>query len=120
MDRHETLLDLEHAGWRALSTGGAAASDYYRDVLADDVLMLFPGGFVIDDRDTVIQSMDGPPWTSYELADERVYDLNAESAVVAYRAKATREGTDYEALFNSTYIRVGDDWKLALHQQTPV
>ena len=81
--------------------------------------MLFPGGFVIDDRETVIKSMDGTPWTAYELADERVFDLGDDSSVVAYRAKATRDGTEYEALFNSTYIRDGDDWKLALHQQTP-
>ena len=106
MNRHETLLDLEHAAWQALSSEGAAPA-FYREVLADDVLMLLPGGMVIDDRDTVIQSMGGAPWSSYELADERVYDLGDDSAVVAYRGTATRDGTDYEALFNSTYIRDG-------------
>jgi hypothetical protein len=33
---------------------------------------------------------------------------------------ATREGTDYEAVFNSTYVREDGGWRLALHQQTPV
>jgi len=120
MDTHQTLIDLEHAAWRALATSGAAAADFYRDVLADDVLMLLPGGLVIDDRDTVIQSMNGEPWSTYDLVDERVHDLSDASAVVAYRGTAQREGVDYEALFNSTYIRDESGWKLALHQQTPV
>lgn len=38
MDRHETLLDLERAAWRALSSDGDAAAEFYREVLADDVL----------------------------------------------------------------------------------
>ncbi|MGH9027158.1 MAG: DUF4440 domain-containing protein, partial [Acidimicrobiia bacterium] len=65
-------------------------------------------------------SMRGAPWSSFELADERVIDLTPDSAVVAYRATARRDGRDYVALFNSTYTREGDGWKLVLHQQTPV
>lgn len=82
--------------------------------------MLLPGGLVIDDRARVIESMRGTPWTSFELTDERVLPLTEESAVVAYRATARREGDDYTALFNSTYVREGNSWRLALHQQTPV
>lgn len=40
--------------------------------------------------------------------------------MVVYRATAVRSGAEYEALFNSTYVRVDGAWKLALHQQTPV
>jgi len=39
---------------------------------------------------------------------------------VAYRATARRDGADYNALFNSTYVREGASWKLAFHQQTPI
>jgi hypothetical protein len=116
----DELLDLERRAWTALSTAGAAAA-FYHDVLADTVLMLLPGGTVIDDRDVVIESMGGTPWSSFELSDERVLELSPTSAIVAYRATAVREGTEYEALFNSTYVR--DErgaWRLALHQQTPV
>ena len=120
MDTRNDLVELERAGWRALSTGGDEAAGFYADVLAKDVLMLLPGGMVIDDRDRVIDSMRGAPWTSFELTDERVLDLSPESAVVAYQATARREGAEYKALFNSTYVREGNDWKLAVHQQTPV
>ena len=83
--------------------------------------MLLPGGMVLDDRGDVIESMSGSPWTSFELSDERVFELGEGSAVVAYRATAQREGGEpYTALFNSTYVREDGAWRLAVHQQTPI
>lgn len=120
MGMEEELLSLERAGWEALSSSGEAATDFYREVLAAEVLMLFPGGMVVDDRDAVIASMGGAPWTSFELSDERVLALGDSAAVVAYRARASRGGDEYEALVNSTYVHQDGAWKLALHQQTPV
>ena len=114
------LLDLEREGWDALSTDGEAASAFYDRVLAEDVLMLLPGGMVIDDRDTVVESMKGAAWESYDLDDEHVVPLGEDSAVIGYRATAVRDGEPYTALFNSTYVREGGDWKLAVHQQTPI
>ena len=119
MDPHDALVDLERAAWRALSSDDAAAT-FYGDVLAGEVLVLLPGGLVIDDRDLVIESMGGAPWDSYELADERVLELTPASAVVAYRARARRGDVDYEALVASTYVLEGGSWRLAVHQQTPV
>src|SRR5690606_38907553 len=115
----DELLDLERQAWEALSTDGAAAA-FYEQVLAEDVLMLLPGGMVIDDRATVIDSMGGDPWSSFELAEERVLVLGDDCAVVAYRGRARRGDFEYSALFNSTYVRRDAAWRLALHQQTPV
>lgn len=114
----DDLLDLERAGWEALSTDGGAAP-FYDSVLSEQVLMLFPGGFLIDDRAAVIASMGGEPWSSYEMSDERVLGLSDESAVLAYRVTAVRGDTEYSALVNSTYVRRQGDWRLAVHQQTP-
>ncbi|HJR26144.1 MAG TPA: nuclear transport factor 2 family protein [Acidimicrobiales bacterium] len=120
MPRTDDPLELERAGLRALSGEGDPAV-FYKEVLADDVLMLLPGGLVIDDRDTVIASMaEAPPWDEFEVLDERVLRLGESAEVVAYRAKARRGGQGYEALFNSTYIRHHGAWHLAVHQQTPV
>jgi hypothetical protein len=116
----DDLIELEHSAWEALSTSGDAAAEFYDRVLADDVLMLLPGGMVIDDRAQVIESMQGAPWTSFELSDERAFVLGESTAVVAYRGTARRGDDDYCALFNSTYLRDGDTWRLALHQQTPI
>lgn len=114
------LLEIEHQALEALSSSAGAATAFYEEGLARDVLMLFPGGMVIEDRADVISSMGGPAWDGFEISDERVVELGDEVAVVVYRATANRGETEYTALFNSTYIREDGTWKLALHQQTPV
>ena len=120
MSTRDDLLELEHEAWQALSTDGETAAAFYVDHLADHVLMLLPGGLVIDERDAVVESMKGAPWDGFEITDERVLELGDQAAVVAYRATARRSGKDYKALFNSTYVRENGEWKLVLHQQTPV
>lgn len=119
MSEHE-LIDLERAAWAALCTSGDAATKFYDEVLARDVLMLFPGPMVIDDRQQVVSSMGQADWSGFDLKDERVLPLGDDGAVVAYEVVATRPGADdYHALLNSTYVREDGAWKLALHQQTP-
>lgn len=120
MTTTDDLIALEREGWRALSTSGDAAAAHYEEVLADRVLMLLPGGLVIDDRAEVVRSMGGAPWDDHELVDERVLELDDGVAVLAYRGRARRGDTDYEALFTSVYVRAGGAWRLAVHQQTPV
>jgi hypothetical protein len=117
---HTELLGLERDGWSALTTSGEAAAAYYERALARQILMLLPGGMVVDDRSQVIESMRTDPWDEFALSDERVLPLGDDCAVVAYRARARRGDMDYEALFNSTYVREDGSWRLALHQQTPL
>jgi hypothetical protein len=115
----DEVVDIERAGWDALSAGGSAAADFYERNLAHEVTFLLPGGMVLRDRAAVIRSLQGPPWTSFELHDEHVQPLGAGAAALTYRVRATRDGDVYEALINSTYVRDAGSWKLALHQQTP-
>ena len=112
-------LELERAAWRAL-TGDGDPVEFYADVLADDVLMLFPGGLVIDDRARVIESMQGARWDECKMTEERVLRIGESGTVVAYRGTALRDGTEYEALFSSTYVHHRGRWLLTVHQQTPV
>jgi hypothetical protein len=119
MSTENDLLELEHRAWQALSTDGETAAAFYAEHLGEHVLMLLPGGLVIDERDAVVESMRGAPWDAFELTDERVVELGDRAGVVAYRAAARRSGKDYQALFNSTYVRENGEWKLVLHQQTP-
>lgn len=119
MSTRDDLLTLERDAWGALSTSGDAAAEHYETNLADEILMLLPGGLVVDERRAVIDSMRGEPWQDFEISDERVLQLGDHAAVVAYRAVAHRAGQRYEALFNSTYVRQDGGWRLALHQQTP-
>ena len=113
-------LELEERGWQALATSGEAAAAFYRSVLDVEVAMLLPGGFMLDNRDDVIRSMSGPPWSDYHLDEVRTRSLTGDVSVVTYRAIAQRDGAQrYSALINSTYVRRADGWKLAVHQQTP-
>jgi hypothetical protein len=120
MTVEQELVELERAGWEALSTSADAAANFYREALASRVLMLLPGGMVIDDRRQAIEAMRGAPWDSFELTGERVLVLGDAAAAVTYVAVARRGDQDYTALFNSTYVREEDRWRLALHQQTPI
>jgi hypothetical protein len=116
---HE-LIDLEHEGWRALSTDGATAAAFYDRLLADRVLVVLPGGRVIDDRDEMVDAMRGPPWDRYELSRPKVLPIASDVATVAYEARAQRGRDTYAAWFTSIYVRENGVWKLAVHQQTPL
>ncbi len=65
----DELIALERDGWEALSSSGEAARAFYERVLDRTVVMLLPGGMVLDDRATIVNSMGGQPWSSFELKD---------------------------------------------------
>ncbi|HEX6877110.1 MAG TPA: nuclear transport factor 2 family protein [Nocardioidaceae bacterium] len=116
----ENLVDLEERGWRALSTSGASARAFYESVLDRTVVMLLPGGMVLDDRATILDSMSGQPWSFYDLTDLRELRPTRDTGLVTYRAFAHREGAGpYSALVSSLYARRDDGWRLIFHQQTP-
>ena len=113
------LLDLERQGWTALTKGGDAAAEFYGHVLAEQVLMLLPGGMVVHDRAEALEALRLTSWTGFELQPGLVQWLGPDAAVVAYEALARRGEDEYHALFSSTYTRQNGKWKLAVHQQTP-
>lgn len=113
------VTELEQAGWRALSTDGAAAHAFYDRVLDDDVTMLLPGGLVLTDRSAALRSMSGAPWDEYALADLRDTSPTPDTALVTYGVTARRGDTTYAALVGSLYVRRTDGWRLTFHQQTP-
>jgi hypothetical protein len=114
------LVELEEQGWRALSESGAAAREFYERVLDRAVVMLLPGGMVLDDRAAIIEAMSGKPWSSYQLRDLRAFHPTPDTGVVTYEVSAQRDGgPPYSALLSSLYVRRDDGWKLTFHQQTP-
>ena len=114
---HE-LEALERAGWEALS--GAEGATFYEDVMADDGLMVFPWGMLLDKRETLDALRREVPWSEFELADVRVVHATADAGLVTYRANARRDGQEpYRALMTTAYARRDGRWRLVLHQQTP-
>lgn len=114
------LVDLEEQGWRSLSATPGEAAQFYDGVLDHTVVMLLPGGLVLDDRDAIIASLSGQPWASFEMQDLWVFQPTTDTGIVAYGVLAQREGApEYSALISSHYVRRDDGWKLVFHQQTP-
>ena len=108
----EQLLAYEHA----LATG---RGDAYRARLAPDALVVVPG-YVLD-RDATIQAMDASPgWDAVDLAGASARALGADGAVLTYTFTGRRGDDEYRAVLSSAYARRDGDWKLILHQQTPL
>ena len=95
------VIALEEQGWEALSSGGEAARAFYERVLDRTVVMLLPGGLVLDDRAVIVSSMSGQPWSSYELEDLRSFQPTEDTAVVTYGVVAQRNEQEYSALMSS-------------------
>jgi hypothetical protein len=95
------LLQLEHAGWSALCEGTGGASVMSRD-------------------EVVLALGSSPPWQSYEIDVPRVVPIGDDAYALIYRGTGRRpDRTPFVAMMTSVYVRAGDDWKLALFQQTP-
>lgn len=120
MSSRQDLIDLETSGWQALSVGGDRATAFYDEVLDDQPVMLLPGGMLLGEREQILESMSGPPWSSFRLDNTRVITPTTDVGVVVYGVVAQREGQpDYSALISSTYVRRNGRWRMTMHQQTP-
>jgi hypothetical protein len=107
------LWGLEEQFW----LGGV---DVYRQYLADNSLMVFPG-MVLTKAQTVESIASGPRWTSVSFADQQLVQLTPDTVALVYRASGSRprEESPYSALVSSVYVKQDGDWRLALHQQSP-
>jgi hypothetical protein len=118
MGRDE-LIDLEERAWFALSCSPLAAAAFYEQVLSDTVLMLLPGGMVLDDRAQALQALSGQTWSSWELSNLQVLHPTPDTGVVTSSIVARQPRfPDYSAAMSSLYVRDGDSWKLTFHQRT--
>ena len=77
-DVAEELLQIERAGWQAISAHKGA--EFYSSRLTEDALMVLPGDLVLD-RQTALDSIDGPvPWEWFRLENDRFVRLGEEAA----------------------------------------
>lgn len=117
----QDLIQLEEQGWRALSSPGNAAKEFYSAVLAENSTMLFPGGMRLEGKEDILTSFAAQPWQSFHLEGHRVVSPSENTGIVMYKVIAQRKGSaPYSALVSSTYALRDGNWKLFLHQQTPV
>ena len=117
------LIELEQQGWEALASGRGA--EFYGRVMTEDAIVVVPG--MVLDRAQTLASWEGmPPWSEYRLIQERVLHLGADTAIITYEVSARRPGDEqpYHAQLTSVYVAAAErddgEWRLALHQQTPL
>lgn len=119
MAMENELVALETEGWHALSTGPGEATAFYSRVLAREPVIMLTGGLRITDREQIIDSMGGPPWSAFEIIDPLEFYPEPDVGVLTYKVRADRNGDPYTALLSSIYAKEDGEWKLALHQHTP-
>jgi hypothetical protein len=113
----DDLVALERAGWDALCSDRGA--EHYREHLAAGARMAFPFG-VLDRAQSLEAIAAAAPWARYAMDDARVVRLGADAAVVVYAVTAQRSGEPpFRGVLSSTFMRQGDAWRLAFHQQSP-
>jgi hypothetical protein len=113
VDGDPVLWQLERDFW-------TAGAEYYRQHLADEALMVFPG--MVLDKPATIESMAAAPrWSDVTFHDRRSIRLSEKAVAIHYRATARRQGepAPYRALITSVYVRRENAWLLVVHQQTP-
>ena len=81
---------------------------------------MVPGAAIT--KDQCASAIDATPgWDEFDITDERVVELTPDSALLTYRWSSRRGDETYDALMSSVYVKQpSGEWKLALHQQTPV
>jgi hypothetical protein len=91
--------------------------DRYGGVLDECAVMLLPAGLVLDDEETILRSLSGPPWESYSLNHLTVLEPTRPSPSWS-TPSGPRAGVNVPvADVSSTDISRVAGWKLALHQQ---
>lgn len=94
--------------------------DYYRDHLADECRMVFPEMGALSRTEAMQGLQDGPRWQGVKMTDLRTERPSDGTAVLTYRAQASRgDQPAYRAFVGSVYVRQDDGWVLAFHQHTP-
>jgi hypothetical protein len=108
------LFSMEERFWTQLA-------EYYRANLASAAFMVFPDPAGVLAKDEITASVQNAPrWSHVTLEEHRLLELSDSAAVLSYKATAKRAGKAYVARASSAYVRDGEAWKLAFHQQTPV
>jgi hypothetical protein len=99
-----------------------ADAEHYRESIDDECLMVLPAPpFVTSGQQAVQAVSETPRWSKVELSERQVARPQEGLIVIAYKARAERDGVPpYEAHCTSTYRRLShESWKVVQHQQTP-
>ncbi|MFL5283167.1 MAG: DUF4440 domain-containing protein [Rhodopila sp.] len=108
--------------WRFEESLWTGDAEHYRASIDDQCLMVLPQPpFVMSGQQAIEAVAHTPRWSKVDLSERQVMRPQEGIIVVAYHARAEREGcTPYTAHCTSTYHRLAhEQWRVIQHQQTP-
>ena len=111
----ERIWTFEESLW-------TADAEHYRESIDAECLMVLPAEpFLMSGAQAVEAVSATPRWSRVELSRRQVARPQEGLIVIAYHAKAERDGvTPYEANCTSVYRRLAHEkWTVVQHQQTP-
>ncbi|MBB5077432.1 nuclear transport factor 2 family protein [Nonomuraea endophytica] len=119
MSVEKELRELEEQGWAAISVGNGG---FYRELVTDRTICVEPDGLQTGAELAADIEANKSPFDDYTLEDVKVLELTGDAALITYRAtvRLKEAGFSFQLYMTSVYERVGNAWKLAFHQQTPV
>ena len=111
----QEVRDFEQSLW----VGDAA--NYEEKMDAENVVVVVPAApFLLRGKEAIDAVESTPRWSEAELHDLTISRPEHGLIVLAYHAKARRDGdeADYEAWCTSTYRRLDDEkWRVIQHSQ---
>jgi len=110
------LIHQEHEGWDALRRGDGGT--FYHRAMTPDAVMIMPSSVI--ERGAVMAALQGATWDEYAMSEHRVVRLGERAAVLAYRVRASRDGSPVDLRASTTYLYHEGRWRIGAHQQTPV
>jgi len=96
-------------------------ADHYRELVDGECLMVLPNPpFVMSGKQAIEAVASTPRWSNVDISKGQIARPQEGLIVIAYHAKASRDGETYEANCTSTYRRLShEEWRVVQHQQTP-
>lgn len=118
MTLQDDLLDLEELFW----TGGP---EVWAEHCDDTCLVAFADMSGPVPRDDIAHMAEEGRWHDLAMLPKGLIMLSEDAVLLTYEASAVRREEAgnppqaHHAVVSSAYVRRGDAWKLAFHQQTP-
>ena len=115
------LLELEKKAWEANKNRDV---DFFKNFFADNGLVIFSLG--IFDKESSLKDIESNPreLLSYEILEPKLIQLTEKSAAIIYKAEIKSLFQNIESSFSvlitTTYMKVNETWRAAIHQQTPL
>lgn len=106
--------------WGSETSLWTAEPDHYREIIADDALMVLPGhANVLVGSDAIHAVSATPRWTTVKFSDQQVSRPQEALIVIAYAVEAHLDNEVYRARCSTTYLRrAHEDWHVIQHQQS--